>query len=630
MNIKAIGDFSVLKKILFGLITIYSAISWANLVSDSSVNVANSITGFVLVIVAGIAVLALFYYKKDRIWITSIIIGLILSAAIVLGRNIENSWGVRDIAALGNAGLDSLTTYLMILGLIPICGGYLLLIYRYLCLKINTSQDKLDINQIDNNHFFFFNKRFSTLAIVFLCAIVIFVCWLPVLLAMYPGINGYDSAYQIKQFYSGNLDSHHPILHTLFLGLCVSLGQLLSSNELGILFYSIIQMAIMAGIFGLACRCVLVLTRSKVLFSLSLIWFAFCPLNSVFSISVTKDVLFCGFVILSICLFIMMLENNKRNSVLTIGLIISLSLVLLFRNNAVIAYGLLLIIFGIWIVKKKTFCMKLCIVAISPVLIFLVITGPVYSSCGITNSSAIKASLSVPIQQLARTANLSNDLSDSERQMIDVLIPAWDQYQAGISDRVKVSFDAEYFKNNIWHVGLNYLSIGLSHMQIYTDSFLVNTYGYWYPDTTAMSRGDFAYHPYFETPQNMEDLDESYFHVDHENRISVIGSIIEEIDNSYIWEKVPGIALLLNSGMIIWLYIITLGFFIAIKDRSNYIFIVPITFLILYWGTCVLGPCLLVRYIYPLFAGLPILVAFICSKRQELVFNANRIFEGAN
>lgn len=605
---------SIPKKLLYFAIVIYSAICWAHLVSSDSSNIANSITGLILIITSGVVVSVLFKHPKNRIYAVSIVIGFFLSASIVLGKNIADSGAVRDISSFGDAGLGSLTTYFVIFGLVPVCAGFILSFYNFLNHKIIDSQKNERIrDDLESEVCSVCGKKFSNFNILVLSSIVIFVCWVPVLLTMFPGVNGYDSSYQIKQFFSGNLNSHHPVLHTLFLGFCVSAGQYFSSNELGILIYSIVQMLIMSWIFGLACRCIFVVTHSKVLLLCSLVWFALCPLNSVFSISATKDVLFCGFVVLSICLFTMIfIERNKHQLMLIIGLILSLSLMLLFRNNAVIAYVFVLVGLLIFAIKRRTVNIKWCVVAVCPALFFFVVVGPISATCGVTNSSSMQESLSVPIQQLARTAILSDDLSDSEMQTINELIPNWKQYQAGISDKVKNSFNSDYFQSNTSSVISDYFSIGFSHLKTYTDSFLVNTYGYWYPDASAMNRGDFAYHPYFETSQNMEELGESYFHANHQNKMSIVGSLIQKIDNSYLWEKIPGVALLLNSGAIIWFYIIALGFSIATKKSSHYLFIViPIIFLIFYWFTCVLGPCLLVRYIYPLFAALPFVISFI-------------------
>lgn len=363
---KASKDFSVAVKAMLVLYSLFSAICWCHIMAgENEYNIANSITGCFLLVLALVLVFAWFSSLESKIFIASSILGLLLSTALVVGDNIEGSGIVNDISALGSTGLTSLRTYALIIGLFPICSGGISLIYLFLLqrerLLDGAEKKRLDdsgSNNVKDNDcpLVLFGCEFWGMRLTLFSAAIIFLCWIPVLLIMFPGINGYDSAYQINQFATGNLDSKHPILHTLLLGACVHLGQLLSSDELGILIYSIFQMAIMALIFGLACRCVMSFSRSRKLFIFALLWFALCPINSVFSISVTKDVLFTGLVILSMCLLYMAIQ--KKQDRLLVALIASLTLMLLFRNNAVIAYVVLLAGLVIWSLKHRKFNLK--------------------------------------------------------------------------------------------------------------------------------------------------------------------------------------------------------------------------------------------------------------------------------
>ena len=86
--------------------------------------------------------------------------------------------------------------------------------------------------------------------------IILPICWLPYIIAFYPGILSPDPSNQIKQFF--NLDTqyreyvvmidenvpitnHHPVLHTVILGGLVYIGKLLGSANVGIFMYSLLQ-----------------------------------------------------------------------------------------------------------------------------------------------------------------------------------------------------------------------------------------------------------------------------------------------------------------------------------------------------------------------------------------------------
>ena len=611
-------------KIMGIFLALYGAICWCHLLSvGQAVDFANTLVGGGVLLVSICAVFGLFISDKNRYFAIAVVLGFLLAIAFTLGKNIEASGVVDNIAALGNTGIADLKTYCVILGIAPVCAGCIVQLYSVLIKQEqliavkNSEKQRLDssekrfiapkIDKSAKSLVFLSSKR-----IIAISGLVIFLCWIPILLVMFPGVNGYDSAYQIDQVITGNLDSKHPILHTLLLGACVRFGWLFSSNELGILTYSLIQMMFMAAVFGIVCRCVYVYSHSRWMFLCTLLWFALCPINSVFAISVTKDVIFAGLVTLSLCLYLVIVYERKNSFLFVFLLIICTTLMLLFRNNAIIAYGALLVLVGIWLLKHKKLNKKIAIVAIMPIVVVLALFNPLSSALGVTNTSNTQESLSVPLQQLARTATVSEDLSENDKEMINNLIPKWNMYQAGISDLVKSSFNTEYFNENKVEVLFRYISLGLRHSQVYTEAFLLNTYGYWYPDATALARGGFAYHPYFETPGNMEDLGERYFRVQHNCLIPVVGSCIENVLDNHIWEKIPGIATLMNSGAVIWFYLIALGDLLLKKARVA--LIVPFIFFVLYWLTCVLGPCLLLRYIYPLFTVLPFLLLIFSAR----------------
>ena len=71
---------------------------------------------------------------------------------------------------------------------------------------------------------------------------VILLCWVPILLALFPGVTGYDMQSQVYQNLTGEYVNGHPIAHTLLIGLFYRLGEWLFANSsLGIGLYTIMQ-----------------------------------------------------------------------------------------------------------------------------------------------------------------------------------------------------------------------------------------------------------------------------------------------------------------------------------------------------------------------------------------------------
>lgn len=82
-------------------------------------------------------------------------------------------------------------------------------------------------------------------------AIILFLCWLPVFLAVYPGFFAYDATEELQEVLTGQYVTRHPLLHVLMLGKTVSgIQKLTGSYNSGIGVYVLAQMAIMAILLG--------------------------------------------------------------------------------------------------------------------------------------------------------------------------------------------------------------------------------------------------------------------------------------------------------------------------------------------------------------------------------------------
>lgn len=95
-------------------------------------------------------------------------------------------------------------------------------------------------------------RRRSTRQVAWGCAALIFVCWLPVMLAYWPGISAYDIYTQIFEVFEDDYTNRNPLLHTLILGAFYRLGEGLGSAVLGYALFILMQMAVMAGAYGAA------------------------------------------------------------------------------------------------------------------------------------------------------------------------------------------------------------------------------------------------------------------------------------------------------------------------------------------------------------------------------------------
>lgn len=146
---------------------------------------------------------------------------------------------------------------------------------------------------------------------VLVCAAIIFVCWIPIIVIMYPTGMTVDTYNQIYQFQSSaptyypttrvlvdaEFIDHHPVMDTLLYGSFWQIGYWVGSQDIGLFALALIQCIILAlELAALTCY----LQRLRVPWALrlaSLAFFALFPFFGHYSTTVLKDVTYLTFFI---------------------------------------------------------------------------------------------------------------------------------------------------------------------------------------------------------------------------------------------------------------------------------------------------------------------------------------------
>lgn len=106
--------------------------------------------------------------------------------------------------------------------------------------------------------------------------------------AYYPSVFAYDAEGQLYQVLSEDYSTHHPLVHTLFLGAFFRLGIAAGSISTGMAVHSAVQMALMAGAFGRALSFLHRRRGSGRARAVLFLFFALFPANSVLAVSTTR------------------------------------------------------------------------------------------------------------------------------------------------------------------------------------------------------------------------------------------------------------------------------------------------------------------------------------------------------
>ncbi len=455
--------------------------------------------------------------------------------------------------------------------------------------------------------------------------IVIFLCWIPVFLAYYPAVMGFDFHRQSQEATKGFIwfNSYQPLAHTLIIWVAFQIGNALGSLQTGVAFYSIFQMLVFSAASAYSIRVVYRLIQKVWPVIVLITFFAVFPYNSILSVGITKDVLFSALFLVFVSLFVerTFLANDKNKRILDILWVISGILMMLFRNNALYAVAVFMIIY--FFVAEKNHRVGIVIMALC-----LIVGGKgalegLQAGLSAGRGSQVEM-FSVPIQQFARVGYYHGNTLDAEtHSLIDTYIPEeyWDNYNPPISDTVKGPIGAKVF-NNTWkgHYGdmlSAWIKVGLKYPNEYIDAFLVLTSGYWFIDDVSwaevlgfgVEERMGALHTYNSTISEV--IPEG---IDHETKFPWLEMKLEEIVSGNSFYKWPVVSNLFKPAFYCWVLLLTsiLSFYTGDK-KNTLITLLPL----IYLATMFLGPVVQVRYALPIMITVPVILAAFVHKNNN-------------
>lgn len=476
-------------------------------------------------------------------------------------------------------------------------------------------------------------KAISTGKLYALCMSVIFLCWMPIFLAYYPAVMAYDFNIQSLQASWGPpyFSAHHPIAHTLLIWIFFEIGETLGSLQTGMAFYSIFQMLLLSAAFAYAVTFIYRLCHSKWAVTVSLLFFAVFPYNSILSVSVTKDVIFAALFLVFMLLimernfFPDRWDNGRNKKLLNLLTFLTGFAMLLFRNNAIYAFIAFSIVY-ILLSKGKERLRIIILCALIAVSGKLALEGLV-TFCGYFGNGSSSEMLSVPMQQFARVGYYhgylnGNELDPETYGMIDKYVSheVWEGYNPPIADSVKIYVAAFQYEEQ-WETDMSamwktWAKVGMRYPNEYIDAFLCLTNGYWFLDDVTWAEN---------LGVGLEDRKGALFTfnasvseaqpdgIPNESKIPALERVLEELISNNSFYKIPVVSNIFKPAFYCWaLFVCAIGF---LYQRRKKAFIMTI-FPFMYLGTLLLGPVVIVRYIMPIMVFVPVLITLLLCRRN--------------
>lgn len=433
---------------------------------------------------------------------------------------------------------------------------------------------------------------------------ILFFCYAPMFMIQYPGSFTYDILPQSLQAASGNYNTFHPLLHTLFLKACISCSSWLNSFERAAALCSVIQMVIVSWCFSTVCAIIRRCFSRKAYWT-SLAFFCLYPAHMAFASTFTKDVMFSAFFALFVTLAFEDVQRGSLSMYHRLILVISGVLACLLRNNMI--YALAMWVVFLLLSRKRLRHLALCALAV-----FILSKGADALLVSLTHAQdgPLREMFSIPAQQFARVRLYAKDsLTPQECAQMDTFFDqvTYELYDPTIADPIKNRIDDQAIKDRPGEALSLWLSLGRQYPGLYLDAFLNTALPSLYPYSHYQVSAQ-----YIEIGECRIGLTMPYAleQLVQPGRFAKLRHILNEQIYNTGADHHPLARWFFNTGFIFWLLLLQLLYDLYAGNYTRFaVMILPV----LLWGTYLLGPVMQGRYLYPFICILPL---FFLRPRQ--------------
>lgn len=487
-------------------------------------------------------------------------------------------------------------------------------------------------------------------------ALVLALCWLPVLVGYAPALFMWDTNTQILQWFglpnhiSSSVDlldssvlltQHHPPLHTALVGLCVQAGiSLAGSENLGIFIYAVLQWIVDILAISWAFRIAQIVGAPRAPRFVALGFIAFVPAYSNYSVLVTKDVLFASALLLFAIELVYLvfcaasfdgrIAFSRRHAVLLVAGALGTALL---RSGMVVAVagGALAATLLLWRMQRRLAreglrpvsarsLLRIPLIALALVIaVNLLLARVVYPALAITPSSKREA-LSIPMQQVARFMRDRPDaVQPEDLRAIDWVLDAPSLarlYDPSKSDPVKATYKEQASSDDLSAFWQTWARLFARDPGCFISATAANYYGYFYP-AHAMS---WSYTSYFSslvmanTETNLIYSDIASYFSFHQLDHPFVRAL-DGLCSGYrlLFQRLPFLTLTMQAALYDWALVLLTAYAVRRRRSHAAVSLVPAWIVLL---IALVGPCnatTYFRYAYPVALLVPFLALLVMA-----------------
>lgn len=334
-----------------------------------------------------------------------------------------------------------------------------------------------------------------------LAALVMLVCWLPYIIALYPALFLGDTMISIGWFDAalhgapGVMYDHNPVFTTVLFGAIEEFGKHVMNND-GLAFFLYVLVQAVASCLSLALVVEYLFSKLRMPKPFCIVVLAFCalcPLFPTWSTFVSKDTLFIPAFMVYFVMFVEAVRSRgalfARSWAVPVVFVMACLVACLSKKLGfyIMAISNLVLFIWLWRIRSgetattalRRFGVCMCI----PLLVMMVLLPKIlFPAFGIVGGERYEA-LSVPIQQTARCyIDHGDQMTEEQVSVIDNLLDTSDlkeRYQFWFSDPVKYRIDDANADYAAW--ANVYAECGIAYPGNYLESYLALEQGFGSP-----------------------------------------------------------------------------------------------------------------------------------------------------
>ncbi len=447
---------------------------------------------------------------------------------------------------------------------------------------------------------------------------ILLLLWLPYHLLFWPGVASPDTTHQICQALgAAPFTSHHPPFHTLWLGLCMRVGNaLFGSYAAGLGLATATQLLAMA----LLCACTMAfMARLSIGLgwrAAALLFYGLAPVYGWYAAILWKDIwLGCFCLLFLFCCLGVIRQRGAyfRSPGQVLLLALSVLGVIVSKNNGI---HIVLLTALALLLSLKGARRQMATVLLLGVLLWQG-AGALYKAMG-AEEGDLRETLSVPLLQVALVLRDELDaLAPEDVALIAAVLPYYDEmaerYDSTVADGVKNGFKTDVYRRNAAAYNQLYLRLGLRYPALYLRAILEHTFAYYFPDAPFGWANTIPYTSFIRIypdalPTGLDPMQGRYA----EHNFAAAAWVGENAPE----RSIPGLASIFTPGFYFWLLLLC-GLWAWYKRL--YIRLLALAMPFAVWLTCLASPVNgSFRYAFPVVMAAPLLLGYMMMREDTV------------